>query len=518
MISCLGIYIDKDIIKYAKLTRNKKNYTVDSFSVDTYENLEEAVKKIIEETDSYDIPIAINLTDEFYNYFETYSELDKSDIDKALKIEFSKFCEEYNVDENDFVSKYSLYVNRNNNKKLKSIYVSTYESVLEKNSKIFEEYDLSSMTPIGISIANLVEDKEENALIVNLEEETQLSFLRDGRIERVELLSNSINEIIRKIDKDESSLKKSISTLKDIDLFDSDSSRYYDDTLIVLSNICDEIKKLIDKDVYTKVYITGLGATIGNVDICFEDEIGVKCEVLKPFFCDIKTSKYPLKEYIEVNSAISLSIDCLKNINKEINFISHSTLEDIEIDTKISAKEDFEITEWKDLFKAPLNLKEKTLLRIIIFEMIFILIYAVSSRSLMNKALDQKRMVESDIEKSSYQIGLIKQDTETIQKYNKAYEKVMGLNITEAVKVTEKGKIPDLLVKIMYVIPTKVQLKSIKEESDEKTIEIVAISDDEGEITRFVESLKKEDVLTEIDCVNATSGNTIELTIKGKLK
>ena len=57
MQSCLGIYIEDNIIKYAKLHKEKDAVKVESYNIAFYENnLEEMLKKIVSETYSYKIP------------------------------------------------------------------------------------------------------------------------------------------------------------------------------------------------------------------------------------------------------------------------------------------------------------------------------------------------------------------------------------------------------------------------------------------------------------------------------
>ena len=47
MPSCLGLYVDKRIIKYAKVSKDKKNLKVEAYGVKFYENLEETIEQII---------------------------------------------------------------------------------------------------------------------------------------------------------------------------------------------------------------------------------------------------------------------------------------------------------------------------------------------------------------------------------------------------------------------------------------------------------------------------------------
>lgn len=46
MSSCLGIYVDRNLIKYAKLKKNKSTFKVETFNVETFDNLEDALKKL----------------------------------------------------------------------------------------------------------------------------------------------------------------------------------------------------------------------------------------------------------------------------------------------------------------------------------------------------------------------------------------------------------------------------------------------------------------------------------------
>ena len=69
-----------------------------------------------------------------------------------------------------------------------------------------------------------------------------------------------------------------------------------------------------------KVYLTGTLAVINNIDIYFQDALkNVPCEIVRPSFININ-SKINIKDYIEVNSAISIALQGLDKKNTEINF------------------------------------------------------------------------------------------------------------------------------------------------------------------------------------------------------
>lgn len=50
MLSCLGIFVDKNLIKYAKVKKSKDNYKVEAFNVEVFDDLEKTLEKIILET------------------------------------------------------------------------------------------------------------------------------------------------------------------------------------------------------------------------------------------------------------------------------------------------------------------------------------------------------------------------------------------------------------------------------------------------------------------------------------
>ena len=63
MTSCLGLYVESNVIKYAKISKDRDNLKVESFGLKFYDKLGDAIKQIISETYSFKVPISINLAD-----------------------------------------------------------------------------------------------------------------------------------------------------------------------------------------------------------------------------------------------------------------------------------------------------------------------------------------------------------------------------------------------------------------------------------------------------------------------
>ena len=50
MSSCLGLYIENNIIKYAKVSKDHDNLKIDAFGIKFYEKLGDAIDQVVEET------------------------------------------------------------------------------------------------------------------------------------------------------------------------------------------------------------------------------------------------------------------------------------------------------------------------------------------------------------------------------------------------------------------------------------------------------------------------------------
>ena len=529
MLRCLGIYVDKNLIKYAKLKRNKNTYKVETFNVEVYEDIEEALERIVTETDSENIPICLNVSDELHNYFDVFSALEKHDINKSLEIEFKNFCESIELDSDEYDSRYILMDNQDDLDKYKALHISAEKEEIEEVIDVLEDYKLYSITPVSTSITNLIDSCDKNTLIINIENQTRVTTIIDGKIDRIDNLQNGLEKAIEEINNIEMSWKKAYDVFKNITIYNQevkslnkDENEYIDVILPVIEKIVEETKEMIKDFEYDieKIYITGMGATINNIDIYFQDSFeDIECEILKPFFIDTTSVKNPIKEYIEVNSAIALALDGLGFLNKDLNFAPASKLDDLEIDTIVSAKEEFDIKNWKELFKEPLDIKEKLLLRAIIVILFIMIVFSIFGTSIMKKITKQNEAIIESLNKTKTQIYQIDKDLEKINSYTNEYQKNINssLGIETENRVIEKDEIPNLLTKLMYVIPKKVQIVSIKN-TNENHFEIKAVSDENEQIEQFVNSIKNEELLINVQTANTKVNSNVEVTIEGDLK
>ena len=204
MPSCLGLYIENNLIKYAKVTKERELVKVDSFGVKFYDKIGDAINQIISETFSYKIPISINLSEETYQYFNMFSLLKKDDLKKAIETEFDSLCTEKGINRNAFETRYALVNNLEDKEKIKVIHISTNKASVNTIEQQFVEYRLSTISPIGTSISNIANLKpKENILVINMEDETTLTTIVDQKIYSVEKLEEGSGTVLNSINSKE---------------------------------------------------------------------------------------------------------------------------------------------------------------------------------------------------------------------------------------------------------------------------------------------------------------------------
>ncbi len=352
MSSCLGLYIEKNLIKYAKVSKEKDMIKVDAFGVKFYENIGEAISQIISETYSYHTPISINLSEETYSYFYFFNLLSKNDLKKAIETEFSSFCSEKGYNRNALESRYALTPEIDNKEKIRAIYIYANKTEINRKIQDFGENPVSMITTLPMAISNVAEIKEkENILIVNIESNTAVTKIINGSIYEVQKMEEGMDQILYNINTKENSYSKAYEICKNTTIYTADgrellqqeidsNTDYLEDIMPTLYTIANNVKTYIESstDRIDKVYITGSGSIINNIDLYFQEFLpDSKCEILKPYF--IKNSvKINIKDYIEVNSAIALAMQQLGYGIKELNFKRKTIANSLQELTKLEIK------------------------------------------------------------------------------------------------------------------------------------------------------------------------------------
>ena len=538
MSTCLGLYIEENLIKYAKVSKDHDQVKVESFGVKFYENIDQTIKQIVEETYSYKTPISINLSEEMYNYFQVFALLNKKDLPKAINTEFESYCTDKNYNPNVFETRYAITPNTQDKDKLKVIHVSENKIELNKILQKFASYKLQNVMPVSMSIPSVTEfDKKENALIVNIEENTTITTIIDQNIYNITKIDVGSKEILDKINIKENSYQKAYEICKETTIYTSEGkeltdteANYLEDIMPTLYEIVGQIRKVMNEslDKIDKVYITGTGALINNVDLYFEEYLeDVRCEILKPNFIKLSPD-LNIKDYVEVNSAISLALCGLGQGISGMNFKRNSLIDKlpelltIEVGTKKSQVGRKNPPKMLTVdFGEPLDRIEKNMLRSLSGLVLILVVYCGFSILIKNQIEVKNKEADESIKSTTAQISLVSQDIQSLQnKTNEYTNKINNLNqINQEIEENNKTKkaIPNLLNRLMYVMPSEVQLTSIQN-STSTHIVIQAQSTSYAQLGYLTASIKTNGILQN---VISTSGqkenNLVTIKIEGDL-
>ena len=538
MSSCLGLYIEEHLIKYAKVSKERDNIKVESFGMKFYDKIGDAISQIIEETYSQKTPISVNMSEEMYNYFDMFALLTKNDLQKAIKTEFESYCTDKGYNPNVFETRYAVVDSQLDKDKIKIIHIADNKIELNKRIQEVDGYHLVNISPISMSIPNLVQvRKDENCLIVNIEDDTIITTIMSGKIFNVDIIEEGSRDILSKVNLKENSYSKSYEICKNTTIYTSEGRElqaeqqaYIEDIMPTLYNIVGQVSKIINSntDKIEKVYITGTAALINNIDLYFQEYLtDTECEILKPYFIE-NTRDINIKDYIEVNSAISIALMGLGEGVTGMNFKKKTLSDQIPNWMKIEVNPDKSKKEQKNLggfftwdLGQKLDRTEKSLIRVAVALFLLVVIYSAFS-GLLSYQMDEKEKEANDsIAQTNSQIQLANSDNEQIKTKTNEYT-TMIQNLQDANdRLTDRNRtrnaIPNLLNQIMSIIPENVQLTSIENDTGTHIV-INAQSNRYEQLGYFVARLKTDVILTNVVSTSGQKDNgVVTIKIEGDL-
>ena len=545
MASCLGLYVEQNLIKYAKVSKDRDIIKIESFGIKFYDRLGDAIRQIISDTISFKTPISINLSDETYNYFYMFSLLNKNDLKKAIATEFESMCADKNINKNAFETRYALANSVDDKEKIKVIHVSVNKNSINTLEQQLGEYTASTISPIGTSIANVASLKEkENVVIINMEEKTTVTTIVDQKIYSVETIEEGSKNVLDSINIKENSYSKAYEICKNSTIYtmegkelQDEENEYLDDIMPTLYKIASKVKEtLANKTIkIDKIYITGTLSVINNVDLYFQEFFNTeKCEVMKPYFLR-DNIKINIKDYIEVNSAIGLALQGLGYGLRDMNFKKKTWKDDLNLSfSKSDSVEKKNITtilgkeiDLSKIFSLNLHQKldniERWMLRIAGGIFALTIIYSAFSMFL-NYSIQSKNEEVADVRQHTQaQINAVNSDIDKVNQKTNQYEQLSDnlKNISEEAAENSRNKksIPNLLSQIMFSIPQGVQVTSI-ENTNSRHIVINAQSEKYEQLGIFKAILKTQGILapdTVVSSSGTKSDNLVQIVIEGDL-
>ena len=548
MSSCLGLYIENNIIKYAKVTKERETLKIESFGIKFYEKIGDAIKQIISETFSYNIPISINLSEEMYNYFYMFSLLNKNDLKKAIDTEFESYCYDKKMNKNAFEARYALSNETDDRDKIKVIHVSSNKATIARQLQMFADYKVSTITPIGTVIANIASIKpKENILLVNMEENTTITTIIKQKIFNVEKIDEGAGEVLSKISAKENSYSKAYEICKNSTIYtmegkelQDEENEYLEDIMPTLYKIVTRVQEYIANSTtkFDKIYITGSLAVVNNIDLYFQEFFqNEKCEILKPYFVT-ENIKINIKDYIEVNSAIAIAMQGLDYGIKNMNFKKQSLYDqfpewlklDVSLGKKNSDKQQGEHKKLDLSLSGKLDSTERWLLRTAAGVLMITLLYSGFSIFLDKQITAKINEAQALSTYTDEQISLADNDINSVRsktnQYNQLKQNLEDISNKYKEDLSLRGAIPNLMINIASVIPQNVQITEIENAGEKQNknaetkqkIIIRAQSKYYDELGYFKAKIKEDKILDEVTSSQAQKeGDFVKIVIEGLL-
>lgn len=378
MPSCLGICIEKNLIKYAKLTREKNSQVteIDSFGIKFYDSLADTVNEIVDETQSVSTPICVGLNTEDYTTVNVFSGLNAKDIKSLVNSEFQSICKEKEINPAALDMRFKLVKNTGMQDTYKAICIAANNTELSNLGKIFENYKLSGILAMGLSPTELFRNGGtiEKVAVVNIEDDTKITVFSNGEIVELITLPIGMDEVFTRLaDRFNSYARaydacKGVNAYSEADLSLDDEAREINDVLLpVLYDLKQRIVSALDdyKTVLRNIYITGTGVIINNIDLYFQDAFpNVGCEILIPYF--VEKERNDIKDVLEVNNALAVATYGLNGVDKETDFFINNSYLRTEANKKkltkeVSVKEIMEyVNKWMNDTNNKMKRKVKT--------------------------------------------------------------------------------------------------------------------------------------------------------------
>lgn len=542
MQSCLGIHIQNNLIKYAKVSKDHNNLKIEAYGVKFFDaEIEEIIEQIIKETFSYQTPISVNIEKEKYTYSSVFGLLKQQDLEKSIDTEFEFFCNNNNQNKNTVEYRSIQVPDTEDRDKVRVVYTYIDKSNLVERIQLLDKYKIQNVSPVPVIIQNLNKTiSQEDCMIINMEANTELTTIINGKIFKIDKIDKGMKDILAVIAERENSTKRAYEICKNTTVYTKssqnlnvDGNEYLDEIIAILLEIIDKVKDVMVANgvEVNSIYITGMGLIINNIDLLFQENfIDKKCEILVPYFVEKTNIKINIKDYIEVNSAISLALQGLDAKGKDLNFNERGTTwqkimnlltSDVGKGIKLRNKSQKQKLTLKEVAHSELDYIEKMLMRASTSLILIIMLFITTTEILSGQINKKIEEADETIQDSKTKIAKVAEYNSMVTARTTEYENIVSRIDEENNKLSSdylsKNAIPNLLNKIMAKIPIGVQILSIENTSD-KDITITAQAEKYDQLGYFKAALEDEGILTDITTTKGTKQNElIGITITGKL-
>ena len=575
MASCLGISVGKNLIKYAKMSKDKAtdSFKIEAYGVKFYDVLSQTVSEIIQETKSTDCSISVAITSEDYDKTEVYKNMKGKDREAFLQSEFEEICSRTGKSAASLDTIFLFADHPDSSEQYKVICCEASKVELSNLWQALSTQKFDGITPIGSTVINLLRGKGagQNSLIINIEDSTKLSIVKNGQVSELVNIPIGMDEVISNLAEKYNSYAKAYEACKgvdayaEVDLLDTTTSSEGQAIRDILMPTLYELKQRIMMELqpyfgeFSDVYVTGTGIIVNNIDLYLAEAFpGKHVEILVPYF--VNKERNSLKDVLEVNSALAASAICLNGIPKEEDYLASGSLLKKEVTKKntsfkaIFAKVNEKVQELNqktlkvkkgskkkkkniqidgglenfDEFGAPAEEEEveyydpmaEWFTRVAIALFAAWLVYTGFAHMLESNILKKTAEVNENIAKTQQAISYVQDDKNKIDIQTDAYnaKKVKLQNIIQTIRLRREAtyQVPNFMSQLMFIIPTDVKVTSITV-GDGSAIKLTAESPKYAQLGYFVSRLKLAGIIKDVEMEVTEMSSDIKIIVKGVL-
>ena len=252
MSSCLGIYINDDVIKYAKLSYEKNNIHLEQYGT-RFVKLDKLnlIQSIIKETDSENCKIAITPENSEYINLEAFDQAQiKGHFADIAKMEFEAWCERTGKSTQKYKYIYKVAdVKNSNNKRDIALNVVEKEMVDRYTSRF---PNISSIYPASFLTNRLVQPEDQNYILVDLSNNSTIFVVINNQIVEIRNFDIGMKQILHDFSGKLGSYQKAYDACKQINVFSEGADNNNKELELLLEPILQEVLKKVQ--VYVNQY------------------------------------------------------------------------------------------------------------------------------------------------------------------------------------------------------------------------------------------------------------------------
>lgn len=538
MSSCLGICINDDIVKFAKLSYEKNIVKLEEHGT-RFVKLDKLnlIQTLIKETNSENSKIAITPEVNEYINLEAFNQVQsRSQFSDIVKMEFEAWCERTGKSPQKYRYIYKTADVKNKNNK-RDIELNVIEKeLIEKYTNRFS--NISSIYPASLVIERLVPVEEQNYVLVDLSDSLTIFVVINGQNVEIRNFNIGMKQILKDFSGKLGSYQKAYEACKQINVFSEGVNNNDKELELLLEPILQEILKKVQEYVnmyrldLTKVILTGSGIVFTNIDILFTEFLDVKCEILRPSFIEDTSNVRNTADILEAIEPIALAYDVLHPKAKESEYIKGSIIKSNPFSLFSSNKEKVDKNAQKEnsiepkiVFSKNINLEliNKIAGCTCIALTLCLVAYVTFSNIYTKKVDEMKQEIKDSISKIESNISTANSDSSYIDTNTRKYKTINDdvQNVIEQIESNKIGKfttynVATFLQNIIKIIPKNVQLVNISSD-DNKNVKMTAKSSSYADLGYFVAELKINNTLNNLKINSIQNGTTTVVEIGGEL-